>query len=86
MDRLDRDGDGAVSRSEYQAFMMTAFAKLDGNKDGRLSSDEAAQVLNPQGFSATDVNGDGKISQTEFLNRVMDDFDRADRDGDGRLR
>jgi Ca2+-binding EF-hand superfamily protein len=85
MDRLDRDKNGAVDRSEYQAFMTSAFAGLDKNKDGSLNSDEVAQVLTVQQFSATDANGDGKVSQSEFLNRVMADFKAADRGGDGSL-
>lgn len=86
MDRLDRDRNGAVDRSEYQAFMGSAFANLDKNKDGSLSREEAAQTLNAQQFAATDANGDGTIAQQEFLNRVMADFEAADRSGDGSLR
>ncbi|ASY69469.1 signal peptide protein [Sinorhizobium fredii USDA 205] len=85
MDRLDRDRNGSVDRSEYQAFMTLAFAGLDKNKDGSLRSDEVAQALNAQQFAATDTNGDGKLSQSEFLNRVMADFQAADRSGDGSL-
>lgn len=86
MDRLDRDKNGAVDRSEYQTFMTSAFTSLDKNKDGSLSSDEVVGVLTVQQFSATDANGDGKVSQNEFLNRVMADFKAADRGGDGSLR
>lgn len=85
MDRLDRDGDGMVSRSEYQSFMTAAFANLDKNKDGTLSADEVAPVLNAQQFAAINVNQDGKITQTEFLNSVMADFKAADRGSDGSL-
>ena len=38
MDQLDRDKNGAVDRSEYQAFMTGAFSNLDKNKDGSLKS------------------------------------------------
>ncbi|MGF6176719.1 EF-hand domain-containing protein [Ensifer sp. 4252] len=85
MDRLDRDGDGAISRPEYQGFMTTAFASLDKNKDGTLSAAEAAPVLNAQQFAAINVNRDGKITQSEFLNSVMADFKAADSGGDGSL-
>lgn len=85
MDRLDRNKNGAVDRSEYQAFMTSAFAGLDKNKDGSLNSDEVARVLNTQQFAATDANSDGKVSQNEFLNKVMTDFKAADRGGDGSL-
>jgi len=85
MDRLDRDKNGAVDRSEYQTFMTSAFTSLDKNKDGSLNSDEVVGVLTVQQFSITDANSDGKISQNEFLNRVMADFKAADRGGDGSL-
>ncbi|MDK1490381.1 EF-hand domain-containing protein [Sinorhizobium sp. 7-81] len=85
MDRLDRDRNGAVDQSEYQAFMTSAFTSLDKNKDGSLRSEEVTQVLNTQQFAATDANRDGRLSQNEFLNRVMADFKTADRSGDGNL-
>ncbi|MBZ7920298.1 EF-hand domain-containing protein [Ensifer adhaerens] len=86
MDALDRNKDGAVDRSEYEAFMTTAFANLDKNKDGNLTPDETKQALNAQQFAATDANSDGKITRAEFLDRVMADFKTADRSGDGNLK
>ncbi|MDK1378381.1 MULTISPECIES: EF-hand domain-containing protein [unclassified Sinorhizobium] len=85
MDRLDRNRNGAVDQSEYQAFMTSAFVSLDKNKDGGLRSEEVGQILNTQQFAATDANRDGKLTQNEFLNRVMADFKAADRSGDGNL-
>lgn len=85
MDRLDRNRDGAVDQSEYQAFMTSAFANLDKNKDGSLRREEVGQILNAQQFAATDANRDGRLTQDEFLNRVMADFKAADRSGDGNL-
>lgn len=32
MNRLDRDGNGAVDRPEYQAFMTSAFGNLTGTR------------------------------------------------------
>ncbi|WP_370238207.1 hypothetical protein [Brevundimonas sp.] len=37
---LDRDGDGFVSRAEFARPMDEAFAGMDANGDGRLSSEE----------------------------------------------
>ncbi|THK34981.1 EF-hand domain-containing protein [Ensifer sp. MPMI2T] len=85
MDRLDRNRNGAIDQSEYQAFMTSAFVTLDKNKDGSLRSEEVGQLLNKQQFAATDANRDGQLSQNEFLNRVMADFKAADRSGDGNL-
>lgn len=85
MSRLDANSNGAVDRSEYQAFMNTAFTTLDKNKDGNLQKDEVSQVLTPAQFAATDSNGDGRLSRNEFMTRVMADFAAADRSKDGNL-
>ncbi|MBD9373975.1 EF-hand domain-containing protein [Rhizobium sp. ARZ01] len=84
-DQLDTNKDGVVQRSEYQAFMKTAFTGLDKNKDGVLVVSEVGGVLTPDQFAATDANSNGSINQTEFMNRVMADFAAADKSGDGKL-
>ncbi len=84
-DRLDSDSNGTVERSEYQAFMTTAFTSLDKNKDGSLQSAEVDKVLTTQQFALSDANRDGVVGQSEFMNRVMNDFTAADRSGDGNL-
>ncbi|MCD2183547.1 EF-hand domain-containing protein [Rhizobium sp. TRM96647] len=84
-DQLDTNKDGTVQRSEYQAFMATAFTNLDKNKNGSLSKSEVGTVLTADQFSATDGDNNGSISQAEFMNRVMADFAAADRSGDGAL-
>ncbi|SHE46380.1 EF hand [Thermomonas hydrothermalis] len=38
--RMDTDGDGRVSRSEYLDWMGYAFDRMDRNRDGVLSADE----------------------------------------------
>lgn len=85
MDRIDRDGNGKVSRSEYQSFMRSAFSRLDTNKDGELQPNEAKQVLTPAQVTAIDTDRDGNVSRDEFMRQVMADFAVADRSGDGTL-
>lgn len=85
MDRLDANSSKTVDRSEYEAFMGTAFGNLDKNKDGSLQTGETAQILTVEQFTMTDANGDGRINRSEFLQRVMADFATADRDRDGNL-
>ena len=77
---LDADGDGNVSRREFQA----AFDKLDANKDGMITaSDEPQQRRgSPQQaapLGALDADGDGNVSRAEY--EAM--FDMLDADNDG---
>ncbi|MCV9966059.1 EF-hand domain-containing protein [Pararhizobium sp. BT-229] len=84
-DKLDSNSNGTVERSEYQAFMTTAFTSLDKNKDGSLQSAEVEKVLTTQQFALSDANRDGVVGRSEFMDRVMNDFTAADRSGDGNL-
>ena len=85
MDRLDVNSSKTVDRSEYEAFMGTAFVSLDKNKDGNLKADETVQILTVEQFTLTDANHDGRITKSEFMQRVMADFATADRDRNGNL-
>ncbi|WP_159104300.1 EF-hand domain-containing protein [Sneathiella glossodoripedis] len=43
---LDSNSDGAISKSEMMDFMDRKFAKLDSDKDGRLTMDELSRLKN----------------------------------------
>jgi Ca2+-binding EF-hand superfamily protein len=86
LNQVDTNNDGGVSRAEYQTFMTTGFARLDGNGDGVLVESEVANVLTPDQFSSLDANNDGRVSRNEFMDQVMEDFASADRGGDGQLK
>ena len=77
--RMDSDGDGRVSLSEYLAWMSYAFDQRDGNGDGVLSADELpggrgkpvsradhVATLTTR-FGKQDANGDGYLSAKELL-------------------
>ncbi len=82
---LDSNKDGAVDRSEFEAFMRTTFTTLDANGDGFLTVTETSAVIPAEAFPAADADGDGKLSSREFAATVTADFAKADLDGDGRL-
>jgi uncharacterized protein (TIGR03067 family) len=82
---IDANGDGAVSRAEWQKFTQT-FSRLDADKDGSLSAAEleatggAAELL----MKLADLNGDGKISRLEWA-KLAQSFTRLDANHDKSL-
>jgi len=69
---LDADGDGEISRSEFDTAVaehrrrldrvdQALFTVRDGNEDGRLSGTELS------GYEFTDLNGDKRVPLEEFL-------------------
>ena len=77
--RIDANGDGSISKDEFQTFTLArlarqkaafdeAFNKADANGDGKISKQESA-AANPQlaaNFDAIDGNGDGFVTADEI--------------------
>ena len=79
---MDSDEDGTLGRDEFvktveeifgKDMAEKLFARLDGDRDGRLSKEEIeADLENGEGVCAEifrtlfDGNGDGKVTQGEF--------------------
>ncbi len=70
--RLDRDGDGAISRSEF-AGPDADFARLDRDRDGVLTADDfdfSAHALAPSPgamlFYRADADSNGKVTRAEI--------------------
>lgn len=82
---LDTDGDGAISKSEYNTFSDFAFKQMDTDKSGWVSQSEFDAQLPGGDFAGVDANGNGSISKSEFSNQMNADFATADKDGDGLL-
>ena len=83
MHKIDADGDGKVSKEEWQAYQEKLFAMLDTDHSGAL---EAQEFMHPKqdvasfatgGFASglstqdmlikLDTDKDGKVSRAEFL-------------------
>jgi Ca2+-binding EF-hand superfamily protein len=71
--RMDSDGDGRVSQSEYLDWMSYAFDARDLNHDAVLSADELP-------------GGKGQaLTRIEHRRRLADRFDKQDANHDGHL-
>ena len=65
----DANGDGVVTKAEFTAALDQRFAKMDGNKDGKVTVEER-QALGQQRiaerFGRIDADKNGQISKAEF--------------------
>lgn len=100
--RADTDGDGRVSRAEATAAGAKRsaewFDKLDLDKDGYVTQEEAQQARQKhragmrakmdERFKAADINNDGQLSLDEVqakLPRLAERFNEIDKDKNGLL-
>lgn len=87
-ERMDADGDGVVSQSEWTG-PAEIFVKIDTDADGALSKAELEaahkdrQKHHPR-RAKMDTDGDGMISRSEWLGPV-EHFDEIDADASGML-
>lgn len=85
--RLDADGDGKVSRQEFDG-PPEHFADFDRNRDGFVAADEAPKGPPPRRpgparfLERLDHDSDGKVSREEF-DGPEERFDDLDKNGDG---
>lgn len=86
---MDANGDGSISKAEFDAYNKTRFTQLDTNKDGFLTADEISAGMGGHGGEGMvkryDTNNDGKISADEFTAGQDKRFDEMDTDHDGSI-
>lgn len=92
--RLDSDGSGGISRTEFLVLREAMFLRIDADASASLSAAEieAARQAMPAGrrppkdsrIWAQDANGDGLLTLAEYT-ATTPGFDRADRNRDGSL-
>lgn len=88
----DANGDGRVTRREYDAHRADVFAKLDRNGNGVVSEEDAPRVRIAkrkftekleQVLAMADKNRDGMLSRAEWNKPERDIFALVDHDKDG---
>jgi Ca2+-binding EF-hand superfamily protein len=99
--RLDKNGDGVISRDEavVNEKLSKHFDAIDGDKDGMLTKEELqgrqrerrSKYLSrlEQRFNAADKDGDGALTRAEAeagnTGRIVEHFDRIDANKDGKI-
>jgi len=94
--KADADGDGKVTKAEFEALRGDRFGGMDANGDGVVSKDELiakemerAERRADHMLERMDENKDGAISADEFaaLSERRSDhmFERIDANGDGAI-
>lgn len=85
----DANGDGSISRAEYDASVTAGWTRKDVDKNGQLSAAEAGMKKGDKARSDAgtngDTNGDGQISSAEYTAHKAAWWTAADTNRDGSL-
>ncbi len=80
-DKMDTNGDGKVTQSEFLFEKGGVSYLIDKNLDGVLSRDEV--LISDEAFAEVDGNGDGSVSYVEFVRGGLGNFENLDSNRDG---
>ncbi|WP_380876948.1 hypothetical protein ACFB49_10830 [Sphingomonas sp. DBB INV C78] len=79
----DANGDGKVSKAEFDASAKADWTKMDKDGNGQISAAEAGD--HAAKWKSADTNGDGQISADEYMAKKSAWFAKADADKDGTI-
>lgn len=92
MEKVDADGDGAVTQAEIDTFHAATVANADVSGDGDISLEEFETIYLEltrnrmvDAFQKLDEDGDGVVTQAEMDAKFGNIVERMDRNDDGRL-
>lgn len=90
----DTNGDGAISRAEFDASHAKRFKEMDANNDGKITRDEMnaarkkmMEKFKNSRFDEADANHDGALTreEAEKMPMLSRNFDKVDADRDGKV-
>lgn len=95
----DTNGDGSISKAEFNTYYAKRFKEMDTNKDGKITPDEMQGRCKPetakstgtthldQIFNAADANHDGGLDREEAgaMPMLESHFDQVDTNKDGKV-
>jgi hypothetical protein len=79
---MDTDGDGQISRPEFQAGKGAVFLAID--EDGSMTLTQDEMHLSPDGFKLL-AGADGVVDGKEFIAADITSFDAIDRNQDRQI-
>jgi len=91
---MDANGDGTISKAEFDSAHSKHFQDMDTNGDSNLTREEMRaghkqirEKVKDKFFDEADVNHDGALSRDEAkkMPRILKRFDKIDSDKDGKL-
>lgn len=88
LERADTNGDGNITRAEFDRVRSEMFARLDRNGDGHVDSKDRPRMFGDRFdqayrmLTSLDTNGDRRISRTELANGDAPAFVAGDTNGD----
>lgn len=92
-DKADLNGDGKITRAEFDTARESAFRKMDRNGDGVLAKADFPRASRSPRFAEkfgalqgrADVNHDGVVSRAEYQSNGAAHFGLADSNHDGAI-
>lgn len=85
---VDKNGDGYITKDEYDSHVKSKFNEYDKNKDGKVDVDELGGKNKPEvvkEFKFMDRNSDGFVSADEFYKAALQRRDELDFNRDGKI-